>query len=285
MKKKRIFTMVLISSICFLLFTSMLNTTASAAYVYTDSQNVDNSTQETAFQLTENTIYDSLRLFPKRESSCFLESTGDAGWYKVNLSEGTKTLTIYAPYVTVTATVFNSEKSKVYENKFGKSLKRQGKFDVSNAGTYYIRISSDDEITEKVAYTMLVGAPDYTTKTYTKSLSTTKLTTYSRYSSIQTFDLSNVSSIPDSAIVKTISLGGTETNKYNASGKTRSICVYGKSWYRSTGPSIFEVDMFNATTPTPLKQKWQFQHYATSVTDSYSLKPSIIFTYMCENNY
>lgn len=29
-------------------------------------KNVDNSTQETALQLTENTVYDSVRLSPKR---------------------------------------------------------------------------------------------------------------------------------------------------------------------------------------------------------------------------
>lgn len=275
----------LLTSICTILFIVIFSTNVSAAYVSDKEGNpVDNSVKEVAFTLTENTLYNSLTFTLKREYSCFLEKKGDEGWYKVYLTSGSKALTIYAPYVNINAKIFDSKENLVYENNYGKGRKRKGKFNLANPGVYYIKVTSNDEITKRVAYTMLIGAPEYKTDNYTKKLSTTTLTSTRKTSPVQTFNLINEKSIPNTAVIKTISLGGTEKNKHDPSNKTRFIRINNKNWFQSTGPVFFDINMFNATSPTLLKQTWQFKHSISSTSAPYSLTPSITFTYLYESD-
>lgn len=259
-------------------------------FAYVGDPSVANDTKETAYQLTQNTIADSLIYNPKIVHNCYLSDSNDEDWFKVYLSAGTQTLTINSLQNNKIADVYSQDGSSlIFEGTFGPSTKRGQKFQVATAGTYYIKIHSNESFSTKSEYTIFVGAPWYKRGTYSKSLNTNmSVSPTKKVSNIVNFNLSTDAGIPNSAIVETISLDGTETNKNAVSGKVRSLKPsLQNSWFDISGIVFFDQDVLNTTNPIMLKQSWAFKHSVSgfySGYTSYSLNPVIKFTYLYEDN-
>lgn len=249
-----------------------------------------NDTKDTAYQLQQNTLADSLVFSPKKVDNCFLSDSNDTDWYKVFLYAGTQTLTINSSNNNKIAEVVSADgMTTISTGTFGPSTKQSQKFQISQSGTYYIKIHSNESFSTKSNYSIFVGAPWYKNGTYSKSLNTNlSLTPTKKISSIVIFDLSLDYSIPSSAIVKHIYLNGTEVNKYAVDGKVRSIKAGSQSlWTDISGIVFFDKDVLNTTNPLPLKQGWSFKHSVSSFYSgytSYSLNPVVKFDYLYEDS-
>lgn len=258
------------------------------AYPNNESTNAID-TKETAYQLTANTLNDSLTWNYKVIPSCYLIDSNDTDWYKVYLNAGSQTLTLTSITNNKIADITSEDGTLISESIHGPSTSKQTKFNIINSGTYYINISSDESFSTKSEYSILVGAPLYTTVTYSKPLNTVMaLTPSKKTSSIVNFDLSTDTSIPAGAIADSISIMGTEVNKYYVNDKVRSIKPsLQSSWFDITGPAIFQKDVLNTSQPIMLKQVWSFKHSVSSFLapyTSYSLNPTIQFTYQYPTN-
>lgn len=261
---------------------------AFAHVVDLNSTTTVNNTINSAYQLTENTVEDSLSSTPKILWNCYLSNSNDTDWYQVFLSAGTKTLTINSANNNIIADVISSDGSTIISKSIhGPSTKQQKKFEVSTSGTYYIKISSTESFSTRSDYSIFIGAPWYLTGSYTQSLNTNlTVTPYNKVSRTVNFDLSNNTSIPNSAVVRKITVSGTETNKYYVDNKVRSIRPYSQySWIDIPGVSLFYTNVLNPSSPISLKQNWSFKHSVSGFSSgytSYSLNPTITFNYMYE---
>lgn len=93
---------------------------------------------------------------------------------------------------------------------------RQIEFPTSEIGDYYIYITPSADGRDVYPYSLRViaGEPVYINGgSYRVDLNTSSITSSSSTSTIQTFNLSNVSSIPNDAILTAFTIGGTETNR------------------------------------------------------------------------
>lgn len=266
---------------------SMMSMTGTA-FAHVNDTTINN-TQETAYQLTKNSVSDSLTYSPNRLSSCFLSDSNDVDWYRVFLDAGTQTLTINSSTNNKIADVVSSDGSTlISEGTFGPSTKQSQKFQVNTAGTYYIKIYSKEQFTTKSYYSIFVGAPWYKRGSYSQSLSTLSLTPYRKESTTATFDLTNNSSIPNTAVVEHVYLNGSEVNKNFVNNKVRSIKANSQSsWTDISGIVFFDENVLNTTSPIRLKQGWSFKHSISSFWGSYtsySLSPVVKFDYLYEDN-
>lgn len=258
------------------------------AYPNNESENAID-TKETAYQLTANTLDDSLTWHYNIISSCYLIDSNDTDWYKVYLNAGTQTLTLTSIGNNKIADIFSEDGNLISESIHGPSTKKQKKFEIINPGTYYIKISSDESFGTKSEYSILVGAPLYRSASYSKPLNTVMaLTTSKKISSTVNFNLSTDTSIPNGAIVGKISIYGAEVNKYYVDDKVRSLKPASQySWFNIASLAVFEKDVLNTTQPIMLKQGWSFKHSVSSFFapyTSYSLNPTIEFNYQYDAN-
>jgi len=100
-----------------------------------------NDTKHTAYELTQNTIADSLAYSPKKVNGCFFSDSNDTDWYKVYLSSGTQKLTINSVNNNKIADVVSEDGSSlISEGTFGPSTKQQKKFTIITPGVYYINV-------------------------------------------------------------------------------------------------------------------------------------------------
>lgn len=269
--------------------TAIISTTSmsNVAFAHVNST-IINDTQNTAYQLTQNTITDSLNYNPKRVNGCFLSDSNDTDWYKVFLSAGTQTLTINSSNNNKIADVYSQNGTPISTGTFGPSTKQSQKIQVADSGIYYIKIHSNETFNTKSYYSIFVGAPWYKRGSYSESLNTMTLTSFKKTSNTAYFDLTNTSSIPNTAVVEHIYLNGSEVNKNAVNNKIRSIKANSQnSWTDISGPVLFDEDVLNTTNPTPLKQGWAFKHSVSSFYGSstrYSLSPIVKFDYLYEDN-
>ncbi len=210
--------------------TAIISTTSmsNVAFAHVTSTIV-NDTQDTAYQLTQNTITDSLAYNPKRVTGCFLSDSNDTDWYKVFLYAGTQTLTINSSNNNKIADVYSQDGTPISTGTFGPSTKQSQKIQVATSGTYYIKIHSDEIFSTKSYYSIFVGAPWYKRGSYSKSLSTMTLTPSKKVSNTASFDLTTNFSIPNTAVVEHIYLNGSKVNKNAVNNKVRSIKAYSQS--------------------------------------------------------
>lgn len=107
-------------------------------------------------------------------------------------------------------------------------------------------------------------------------------------STIQYFDLTNVSSIPDDAILTGFTIGGTETNRYLISlySIKRSLCPTSTvSWIDATFPlyNPKQLDAVPKHAQIKVKQPYAFKYSASfDLPGSYTLKPFILISYKRE---
>lgn len=266
---------------------SMMSMTGTA-FAHVNDTTINN-TQETAYQLTKNSISDSLTYSPNRLSSCFLSDSNDVDWYRVFLDAGTQTLTINSSTNNKIADVYTQDGSTLLlEGTFGPSTKQSQKFTVPTSGTYYVKIHSNESFNTKSYYSIFVGAPWYKRGSYSQPLSTLSLTPYRKESTTATFDLTNNSSIPKTAVVEHVYLNGSEVNKNYVNNKVRSIRADSqRSWTDISGVVFFDENVLNTTNPISLKQGWSFKHSISSFWGSYtsySLSPIVKFDYLYEDN-
>lgn len=267
-------------------FTSM----GSMVFAYPNSESANAiDTKETAYQLTANTLDNSLTWHYNIISGCYLNDSNDTDWYKVYLNSGIQTLTINSLSNNKIAEVISEDGSVISTSIHGPSTKKQHKFTITNAGTYYIKINSNESFSTKSEYSILVGAPLYLSTSYSKPLNTVMTVTSSKKtSSTVNFDLTTDTSIPEGAIVDKITITGTEVNKYYVNDKVRSIkpsSLY--SWFDIPALAVFEKDVLNTSQPIMLKQGWSFKHSVSSFFapyTSYSLNPIIKFHYQYDAN-
>lgn len=266
---------------------SMMSMTGTA-FAHVNDTTI-NSTQQTAYQLTKNSISDSLTYSPQKLNNCFLSNSNDVDWYKVFLDAGTQTLTINSSTNNKIAEIYSQDgKTTISKGTFGPSTKQSQKFTVPTSGTYYIKIYSKEQFTTKSYYSIFVGAPWYKRGSYSQSLSTLTLTPSKKVSNTAYFNLGSNSSIPNTAVVEHIYLNGSEVNKNAVNNKVRSLKADSQSsWTDISGIVFFDQNVLNTTNPTPLKQGWSFKHSVSSFYSgytSYSLSPIVKFDYLYEDN-
>lgn len=97
------------------------------------------------------------------------------------------------------------------------------------------------------------------------------------------FDLSYVSSIPESAVVTGVKIGGSESG--SATGRVRSICPSSSySWIDCREYAFSANNVYNSYNPIFVKQDWMFKHTARRITSgSYYLTPWVQINYMAED--
>lgn len=278
------------SKILVFLFVSMfaivnINTVAHA-HVINDSST--NNTKETAKELQLNTLQDSLTWHVKILGSCRLNNSNEVDWYKVNMPAGKQTITINSAK-SLTASIYSdSECTNIISKSIhGDKTKQSHKFEVNAAGVYYVKIEAAEKFDTQNDYSIMVGAPWYKSGSYSQSLNT-DLALNPRNTESRTvyFNISD-NSIPESAVVRSISIRGNETNKYYVDDKIRSIKPFsGYAWTNMRGPAMFSEDVLNTNNPMKLKQGWAFKHSVSGFFGSYnyySLNPVIDFEYLYED--
>lgn len=167
----------------------------------------------------------------------------------------------------------------------------QVEFNTNYIGYYYIYVTPLNDGNNTYPYSMgvIVGEPLYhnLNPTHRVDLNTSSMTS-SAGSSIQNFSLSNVSSIPDHAILTNISIGGTETNRnlVDITSIKRSIRPSSTNkWIETTFP-LYDADRLDNVpkhAQIRVKQSYAFKHSATfSYSGTYSLKPFVLISYKQE---
>lgn len=254
---------------------------SSAKTTYAHVGGILNNTKDSAVVLSYNTVDNSINGNPQILWNCKVGGRDDEDWYKVYLPSGIQTLSINA-IKAVSVVVYDENDNPVFISTYGPATKIGQKFNISQAGTYYIQITSVDDV--DASYYIMIGAPWYKSGTYTYNYSSSvAINVSTKVSSTVSFDLSSISSIPDTAVVTGVSIGGTETG--SASGRVRSLKPTNKStWIDLKEFTFTNNSVYSSISPIKVKQSWQFKHSVSSISgSSYSLKPSIIIRYMAED--
>ena len=147
---------------------------------------------------------------------------------------------------------------------------------IPTTGYYYIKVSSTLNGGD---YRFYIGGPDYALNSYIYT-APSALTLTPTISSVQaTYDLSNITTIPNNAIVYHVALYGTKTN--SASNQYRSIKISGDSSWISTPTYTYVTDV-PVVNNKILKNPWVFKLDGTvSVSTRYfNLIPQITFSYI-----
>ncbi|AJA46869.1 hypothetical protein CPAST_c07690 [Clostridium pasteurianum DSM 525 = ATCC 6013] len=209
--------------------------------------------------------------------------TSDEDWYKVYLPadentilsinssalSGTGIFDVYDENLNLISTV-------LYQKDYSVMGFKAYRIGIPTSGNYYVKVSSSLTTGE---YRFSIGKPTYNVGSYTyKALNPCTLTT--TISSVQaTYDLRNISTIPNNAIVYYLSIDGTKTNY--ASNQYRSIKIDGDSSWITTSMYTYVADVPVASNKI-LKNQWRFK-LDGSVSQSYgtfSLIPEIRFSYV-----
>ncbi|AAO36904.1 hypothetical protein DP149_11750 [Clostridium tetani] len=263
-----------------LLFSILVFSSEGKVYAHVNEQ--VNNTKENAVSLTYNTVNDSIKFRPKVLYGCEIVGTDDEDWYKVYLPTGTQTLSIYASKPLI-AQVYTEDNRLIFQGSYGLSTKVGQKFQTEEQGTYYVKIKSANN--ENLNYYIMMGAPWYKAGSYTYNHSGyISVGRFSKESDTISFSLSSKSEIPDTAIVTGITTRGKELG--SAYGRVRSLKANNQfNWIGLREFTFNDNNMYSSVNPIKLKQGWQFKHSISAFdTSSYSVKPSITFEYMAEDD-
>ncbi|WP_446896970.1 hypothetical protein ACSVC9_08005 [Clostridium sp. LBM24168] len=150
------------------------------------------------------------------------------------------------------------------------------RINIPTAGYYYIKVHSDLIGGD---YRFYIGGPDYSVDNYTYNAASALTLTPTINSAQASYDLTNVSSIPDDAIVYNLALGGTRTN--HATDEERSIKIAGDSSWILTPDYTFTTDV-PVLNNKLLKNVWTFKldGNVSKYTGTYKLLPEITFHYV-----
>ncbi|MFL0198245.1 hypothetical protein ACJDU8_22170 [Clostridium sp. WILCCON 0269] len=148
--------------------------------------------------------------------------------------------------------------------------------DIPTSGYYYVKVSSP---LNGGGYRFYIGGPDYTLGNYTYTASSAVTLTPTVNSVQATYNLSNISSIPNNAIVYYVSIQGTQTNI--ATNQYRSLKIAGDSSWITTSMYTYVADVPVASNKI-LKNQWVFKldGKVSTSTGYFKLIPQITFDYI-----
>lgn len=293
MKKNKIISIIL----SVVTAVSLVNATVCAKAVenteqvenanYIQEESKEGTSKENPIIMGYNSVMSAVDLSNNFKSGTINKTSGDV-WYKVTLYNGNKYLTVIPSGGDVIASVYDSSTDGlVLEKTYGKGKRVSNiiNSDTSSANTYYIKLHTDSE--SDVSFKVMAGEPQYRAgKSGFTVNGQAQLSKSSRGNSTKCyFDLSNVSFIPDGAILTKVQcLGTTSGNGSDSirflSGKTNNGRYYEESCYQSN--SYMSDDVFvRSTIYTPVKQRWAF-YFKGSLglySSSYSVSPNITVWY------
>jgi hypothetical protein len=212
-----------------------------------------------------------------------IANSTDQDWYKVYLPANSNTI-LGINSTALSGTGFFD----VYDDSFNliKTISYQKNSSYFGTTPYYVSIPTTGYYYVKVYsavnggdYRFYIGGPDYALGSYTYNASNAVNLTPTIKSAQATYDLSNISSIPNNAIVYSFSIQGTKTN--NATNQYRSLKIAGDS-------SFINTSMYSYVANIPvisnkiLKNQWIFKldgNVSTS-TGYFKLIPQITFSYV-----
>lgn len=229
---------------------------------------------------------------PEKNHLSTIVDENDSRAYKVSLGMNrTEKLTIVSKKTFDIVITDSNGTTLVQRSGFGDEGNRQVEFPTSEIGDYYIYITPSADGRDQYTYSLrvIVGEPVYIYSNYYKvDLNTSTLKSPTTTSTTQTFDLSNVSSIPNDAILTDFTIGGTETNRtiLNLTSIKRSLRPSSNvSWIDVTYPlyGVDRLDYVPKNSQIRMKQSFSFKQFATFYSSgTYTLKPYVSFTYKRE---
>ena len=212
-----------------------------------------------------------------------ISDKSDEDWYKVLLTENdSNLLTVYSAQLNDFGIfdVYDENMNPIRSINHHQDAMVFGatayKVPISKNGIYYIKVTSPLRSGE---YKFSIGAPDYRLGNYTYKATNPCTLTPNKKSVQATYDLRNISSIPDEAIVYNISISGTKKNR--ASSEYRSIKLESDRNWTSTAMYNYYADV-PVISNKILKNKWMFklEGNVSKYTEYYSLTPEITFRYV-----
>lgn len=253
-----------------------------------------NSLYEDAIDLPRNDSIHSL--IPEKNDLTTIVDDTDSRFYKVSLGMYDEESLTLVPSRNKTFDVEirdNAGNPIVQRYGVGDNGNRQIKFATNYIGDYYIYIKPSNDGGSDYPYSLRViaGEPVYLALNpgHRVNLNTTSITSSKTTSSIQYFDVTNVSSIPDDAILTHILVGGTETNRYLTDLYTLKRSIRPDStytWINAEFPLYQpqQLDHVPKYAQVKVKQRYAFRISGTfSSSGTYTLsQPYIILNYKRE---
>lgn len=204
----------------------------------------------------------------------------DNDWYKVYLPvNSTTVLTVNSPSLSGTGVfdVYDENLnivSKISHNNMGITPYY---INISTAGYYYVRVSSSLLVGD---YLFTIGDPCYNVNYYVYKAPSACIITPTIKSVQATYDLRNLTTIPNEAIVYKVSISGAKIN--SASSQYRSIKLESDSSWTSTAMYSYGADI-PVISHKLLKSRWMFKldgNVSSSLYTNFSLIPEIRFSYV-----
>ena len=260
-----------------LILTLSLTTTAFAAVYPANGDNISWDTAQELPMSTQTPDEFMANNSANQHVAVGTLSPGQEHWYKIFLSANPKTVLSINTWG-LSANVLDSDLNIISSEYFAKDPIKLGSVpkyvNIQSAGYYYIRLYDASSTGE---YRVLMGKPTYLTGKYTYNGSTMTLTP--TVSSQQTtINLSNITAIPNSALVHTITMNGTKTGTIS-SGETRGMKHETDSAFISKTYSPWEVT-YSLSQNKTAKSSWKFQWSGTVKSGKTStLVPEITFRY------
>lgn len=211
-----------------------------------------------------------------------ISDPSDVDWYEVWLPSGLNTLN-FNNYTSSSSVLLSIEDANGFDiiapSIMTSGSMRTVSFEIPTSGHYFINLSSNDtSFLNAISYRIVIGEPFYTTGSYTQALTTSFNLTKTVLTASSTFSTTNVTTIPDTAIVTEIIFGGTKTN--NANNEVRSIRVMNTTNWIKCKPPIFKVEYLIGQNINP-KSQWDIRLEASSIIGTtYSLRPTIRISYI-----
>lgn len=250
-----------------------------------------NDLSEEAIELQRNDRTDFS--IPEKSDLTSIMGDGDSKIYKVALgmNRSEKLTLVTRKTFDVTITDPNGDRI-VQETGLGDEGNRQVEFETSIVGEYYIQIKPSEYGRNNYPYSLrtIVGEPVYlyANPSYRVDLRTSSISSRKTTSDIQYFDLTNISSIPDDAILTDFTIGGKETNRYLVSlySIKRSLRPTSSfSWIDATFPlyNPKQLDAVPKHAQIKVKQPYAFKYSASfDLPGTYTLQPFVLISYKRE---
>lgn len=158
---------------------------------------------------------------------------------------------------------------------------------------YYVNIPSDGDYYVKVFnnqvgspgdYLFTIGSPNYTVSSYEYTSPRTLTLTPTIKTAQDSYDFTNISSVPQKAMVYQVTFNGTKVN--SATSESRSLKLNASSIWTTTSSYTWIANFSVARPPSTVNKyfhdKWDVKIGGT-VTDAskpYSLTPKVKFSYV-----
>lgn len=240
-----------------------------------------NDTWESAWSITSNQTVHS-----------YIYKSGDADWYSVYLySSFDNTITLQADsgIVEVDFDLYdpsNPNTPVLSSDTLPSNAIKKLRFRPAVGNFYKLRIKPRNPLnySSTFGYTLKVGDPIYLTSSYSTYLPNSTeylyITRSYSYSETRNLDLTNVTTLPRTATVTKVAIGGNQSG--SATGRIRSVKPASSTSWINCPEFLFESNSIAAGTIS-LRQQWQFRHYISTLSGtSYGLRPQIIFYYRYE---